>query len=440
MPKSLGFLGILCITGVGVFCHVTSVLAATYYVSANGNDSNPGTSSQPWATLQKAADTVRAGDTVFVNDGNYRGLQISTSGAQASPITFKAYAQNALINSGGPTGDGIRLQNVSYITIEGFRLQNFSERCIAARGATPEAPMHGNVVRGNICRNAASDGFYLSEFADGLVEKNEIYDSGLADLTHGIYLANAGSKNTIIRGNLLSGTSGFQTNADLSIGGDGLVTGLVLENNTIVNSTGNGIWLDGVQNSLIQNNLIYGSGHHAFRAGQVDGAQGPKNLKIVNNTFLAGSSGAAIKLTEDGGGHIIFNNILLVDSGGETSITTGNTNFQSNANVVSNSFSSNGGSTIRTLAQWQAAGYDGNSILSSAASLFLNPSAADYHLKAGAPAINAGLASLGTASAPEADIAGAPRPQGAAFDIGAYEYYQGNPPLAPAAPKNLRLR
>jgi parallel beta-helix repeat protein len=438
MNAHLGFSRILFLICAGVFCHVASGWAATYYVSANGNDSNPGTSAQPWATLQKATDTVRAGDTVWVTDGNYTGCQISTSGTQESPITFKAYGQNALINSGGPTGDGIRLQNVNYITLEGFKLQGFSERCIAARGATPEAPMHGNIIRGNICRNAASDGYYLSEFGDGLVEKNEIYDSGLADLTHGIYLANAGSKNTIIRGNLLSGTSGFQTNADLSIGGDGLVTGLVLENNIIVDSTGNGIWLDGVQNSLIQNNLIYGSGHHAFRAGQVDGAQGPKNLKIINNTFLAGSSGAAIKLTEDGGGHIIFNNILLVDPGGETSITTGNTNFQSNANVVSNSFSSNSGSTVTTFAQWQAAGHDANSILSSAAALFQNPSADDYHLKAGAPAINAGLASLGTASAPVADITGVPRPQGSGFDIGAYEYPHTTD--TPAAPSRLRVR
>ncbi len=46
-------------------------LAATYYVSTSGSDSNPGTQSQPWKTIQKAANTVAAGDTVTVDAGTY---------------------------------------------------------------------------------------------------------------------------------------------------------------------------------------------------------------------------------------------------------------------------------------------------------------------------------------------------------------------------------
>lgn len=43
--------------------------AAELYVSANGNDSNPGTVERPLATLDKGAATARPGDTVCIKPG-----------------------------------------------------------------------------------------------------------------------------------------------------------------------------------------------------------------------------------------------------------------------------------------------------------------------------------------------------------------------------------
>jgi hypothetical protein len=58
--------------------------------------------------------------------------------------------------------------------------------------------------------------------------------------------------------------------------------------------------------------------------------------------------------------------------------------------------------------------------------LFVNPSVdpavADFHLKAGSPAIDAGT----TVGAPAIDFDGNPRPAGAGIDIGAYEYGAGS--------------
>ena len=45
--------------------------AATYYVSPNGNNANPGTISQPFATLQKAHDVANPGDTIYMRGGTY---------------------------------------------------------------------------------------------------------------------------------------------------------------------------------------------------------------------------------------------------------------------------------------------------------------------------------------------------------------------------------
>lgn len=56
----------------------------------------------------------------------------------------------------------------------------------------------------------------------------------------------------------------------------------------------------------------------------------------------------------------------------------------------------------------------------AATSIVANPATGDYHLVAGSPAIEAGTAS----GAPGNDIEGILRPQGAGFDIGAYEFSQ----------------
>ena len=58
--------------------------------------------------------------------------------------------------------------------------------------------------------------------------------------------------------------------------------------------------------------------------------------------------------------------------------------------------------------------------------LFANADIGDLRLSAGSPCIDTGTAD----GAPEADILGIPRPQGAGFDMGAYEY-DATPPNAP---------
>lgn len=65
--------------------------AATYSVSVAGSDVNTGTTNQPWRTIAKAASAVAPGDTVLVQPGLYDELVIFSSGGTAiNPITFSA--------------------------------------------------------------------------------------------------------------------------------------------------------------------------------------------------------------------------------------------------------------------------------------------------------------------------------------------------------------
>jgi parallel beta-helix repeat protein len=382
---------------------------------------------QEYATIAAAASDAGPGDTVLVHDGSYRGLTISRSGTSGTHIVFLANGSNVVIASPGPTGDGIRLQDVDYITIEGFTIQDPDIRCIAARGASPTSPMRGNVIRGNTCTDAGREGFYLSQYGNGLVENNTITRTGVRnqDKSHGMYLANAGSDNTIIRGNTIyqvsgSDAQGIHVNGDLGVGGDGIVSGILIEKNLIHDTPYNGLNFDGVQNSTVQNNILYNNGRHAIRAYAIDGAEGPKDLKIINNTLISGTgSGWAMKCSNDEGGHTFFNNVLLGSSG---SLVVGMSNFESDNNVVTNSFSLNEESSTISLSAWRSAGHGINSVTATASDLFVNSGSHNYHLKAGSPAIDAGRASLNSILAPTADFLGAFRPVGSGFDIGAYEH------------------
>ncbi len=98
-----------------------------YYVSSEiGSNNNAGTSqSAPLASLQAAANLVRPGDTVQVMNGTYTApsyedaLDITTSGTASAPITFEAApGQTPVIDSSG----GWQAINIeaSYIVMKGF--------------------------------------------------------------------------------------------------------------------------------------------------------------------------------------------------------------------------------------------------------------------------------------------------------------------------------
>ncbi|HMR24766.1 MAG TPA: right-handed parallel beta-helix repeat-containing protein [Oligoflexia bacterium] len=80
-------------------CQAMTTLGGTqYYVSSDGNDSNPGTRSAPWKTLNKVNtmfSNLSAGDAVLFRRGDqFRGsLQINKSGNSSSPILVGAYGE-----------------------------------------------------------------------------------------------------------------------------------------------------------------------------------------------------------------------------------------------------------------------------------------------------------------------------------------------------------
>ena len=397
--------------------------AATYYVATSGDDGNAGDEAQPWATLQHAADSVKPGDTVVVKAGMYQGFNIVTSGTADAPITFQAFTNAHIVQENDQTGlDGINIEDtengttIAYVVVEGFTISGMMRA-----GIRTAVSSHITIRYNSIDSNGVWGIF--TGFADDLLIDGNVCSHSAEQ--HGIYTSNSGDR-PVIRRNLIWGNAGagIHMNGDVSQGGDGIISEALLEQNVIFdNGTagGSGINCDGVQNSRFQNNLIYSAHASGMSLYMGDAAEAGKNNVVVNNTIVVAADGRwALNIQQDSTGNKVYNNILwnLHPSRGAIDIAPeALPGFVSNNNHVIDRFTTDGGDTILTLAEWQSAtGQDMASL--TAAPVFLDEGNGDFHLTAQSPDIDKGT---GT-EAPSEDLQGFPRPQGAGIDIGAYEY------------------
>jgi Right handed beta helix region/Divergent InlB B-repeat domain len=390
----------------------------TFYVDPAGNDSAAGSATQPWRTLQKAANTVRAGDLVIVRAGHYAGLYLTTSGTATDPITFHG-EPGAIVDTQNPTTqDGINLEGASYVIVEGFTVTG-----------VPRAGIRSVVNQHVIIRNNTGDlnGRWgiLTGFSDDILIENNVMSRSQAE--HGIYVSNSGDRPVIRRNVVFSNrANGIHMNGDVSQGGDGIISGALVEDNTIYDNGlggGSGINCDGVQSSLFRNNLLYNNHASGISLYQIDAAQPARDNQILNNTIvMANDARWAINIQNASTGNVLRNNILFNQQSfrGSVAISADSLpGFVSDTNVVMDRFSVDGGDTRIGLAAWRAAtGQDQRSIIATPAELFVNFAGNDYHLSATSPARDAGMT---LATVPD-DLEDAPRPQGPVSDIGAYEF------------------
>jgi len=247
-------------TFVLFFSAFSYVNAATYYISPQGNDSNPGTEAQPFRNIQKAADIVDPGDTVIVKDGTYIDddgnnfvVVLNNGGTLGNPITFKSENKwGAVLDGQNYTtsyGWGFSA-NANYVRIEDFEIKGFSRDGATSNAGAQNGYYYRNHIHhiGNYCTDGGNglDGIY-----QGATSNNFTYDS---NVIHNIGRLHPGEQGC-------SPQSVNWTNHD------------------------HGLYLHG-NNNLVENNIFYDndSGWHI----QILGGD---NYKIVNNTFINPSGG-----------------------------------------------------------------------------------------------------------------------------------------------------
>ena len=341
--------------------------AATWHVAPGGDDGNPGSEAAPWATLQHAADEVAAGDEVLVADGDYVTVVVTTSGTAAAPIVFRAAGDAANVGPEVPDGDGIVL-HASWVTLDGFHVASTGQHGVTVTPPAPGGTAQGVRLVGLTVTGAVGDGIHLAGAAGALVEGCVVHD----------------------------------------VGGDGLV-------------------LSGTTGTLVQNNAVWSGLGDGIVVAYAEGMATPTDVTVVNNSVLrTGTAGWALRFEVGAGqalsGNVVFNNVLLAvdDAAGSLGLGEGDAGLASARNAVSDRFG-NGDATL-TLAEFQALGYEASSVPAEPLRLFRDTASGDLRLRAGAPAVNMGLADFEGRSAPAYDLLGVRRPVGATCDIGAYEF------------------
>lgn len=406
--------------------------ATTYFVAQNGNDASNGLDRvSAWQTIQKAADEADPGDVILVLPGTYAGARLLRSGTEADPIILRSDTPLAAVLD-RPGSRSIHncildIDPAEHWIVEGFTVTNSPRYGIAVFGADG-AHIRNVTVRGNCVQGSASTGIFTAFADDPLIENNESGHNG----EHGIYHSNSGDR-PVIRNNVLhhNANSGLHMNADKDMGGDGIISGALVENNRIYRNGagGAGINMDGVTHSTVRNNLLWdtpnNSGIALFRGNAAVASHG--NLVVNNTIIMASTGGWAINLSQaQCVSNRVLNNIAYTYHSWRGAMMIADPaldGFECDYNVIMNRFSTDVGDTRIDLAAWRALGYGLHSLVAVPADLFVSPGT-DHHLKSASPAIDAGSPAIGAST----DLDGVQRPldgndDGRSVpDVGAHEF------------------
>lgn len=371
--------------------------AATYYVAKTGRDTNAGTLSSPFLTIRKGASVLKPGDRLEVRAGTYaEGLNdaVPSGTSWGSPVTIAAYSGERVVMAPSSGARVFEFSQRGYIVLDGLVLDG---RGVTSNVIKITSPAHHIRVKDSEIMNAPAQGILVGTDASYNEFINlKIHNNGSRDLDHGIYIN--GSNNLVERCDVYA-NSGTGVQIYTGYAGKRANRNIIRFNKIHGNSTlgreRSSITMTSGEENTAHTNLIWGNG-----AG-IAATNSAIRARIYNNTIY-NNAGIGITLTAASGangggpsqGADVRNNIVF-----------------GNGSAISNAQS---GTTVS------------NNLTSDP--LFV-AAGSDFHLRSGSPAIDKGanLAAYGVAS----DFAGSPRPAGAAYDIGAYEYAGVSPTPTP---------
>ncbi len=431
-PQTINVLFVVCIIFAALGIDVAN--ATTYYVSTTGDDARTcgetTSNATPRQTITVGMACLAAGDVLEIKGGTYvesvfnNGNNMFPDGTGPNNLTTIRGAVGEKIIWTKYGGDHIFLMKNAgnYTRFENieFDASNLSLGNPNSADAWKHFRQDGQITVGvefinNIIHDAPNNGIFNSGSTSGwLIEGNTVYDSGRGTDPNGDKLANnlyLAGDNHIVRNNIVY----YTINPP-----GGNVGGLrVGENASNVNS-------GGANNNIIENNYVSG--------GQTGIIFGTGDNNIARNNIVANlqpsfsNSGVGILLWHQGtwshNANKIYNNTVY--NAAYCLIASDNsalTASEARNNILDNCSS--------------AAINDPGNIFATSNNLttapnFVDALNEDFHLQAGSVAIDAGTTLI---DVPE-DYDGMARPQGSAYDIGAFESLNVSDP-PPAVPTGL---
>ena len=432
MKRGIGFaVALLCLW-------ITLSHAATYSVATTGNDASACRQASPCRTFARALPLLRAGDTLLVRGGTYaqdiRSAVIAmANGTATARITVQNFIGETVWIQPSTGCNVLNLTGVMYWTFQGINIdgRNLSCGIYATNGVYVQDAVGGShiILRDLEVRDISNNSAPLDQDTGGAQGVQSGYGIQLINLNvHGTHKRYGDYKgehcvymggDTIIDGGQYHncGVAGIQFN-DSALRADHPTGGMIrnariykagrcIESPGPCHGGASGIVLYANQRlHKVYNNLIYDNRGPGIQIGWTN----THDNQVLNNTIV-GNAGNCLGI---GSGYanvfvlrtIARNNVCKNNGGGIVLTVAANNSYVQN-NIIHGSTgitNSSSGSTVSA------------NLLTDP--LLVNIATQDFHLQATSPAIN-----MGTSTAPTVttDFAGIPRPQGAAYDIGAYE-------------------
>jgi len=420
-----------------------ALLSATdYFVAPVGDDAGPGTEAGPWRTLDRVAGAAAEGDTVFLREGTWsERLVPRNDGAPGAWIRFTAYPGETATLDGAGLGlqewEGlVDLSDRSYVRVDSLRVVNSSGAGIYANRAAHIR------IEDNTTHDTVSSGIGVWRSREVLIAGNEV-----------VLACNDGEQECItvaitdgfeVRGNHVH-HGGPGTNGGEGIDAkDGSSNGVV-HGNDVHDLNRLGIYVDAWDkhtfNIEVYGNIVHDIPSFGFAVAAENGGL-LENVRLYNNVAVGNHYGIGVAGWGENAPHplkdIYIVNNTVADNAGPTwggGIWMENPEID-NVVIRNNAVSQNQSFQIAVTTDVPAGQYtiDHNLIdgyrgldpdeetrgaaYQEGDARFLDRAGRDFHLLPDSPAV-------GTASpdqAPAEDYDGTARPQGGAFDMGAFEW------------------
>ena len=247
-------------------------LAATFYLSPIGNDSNQGTQASPWKTISKANSSIAVGDTIILQDGTYTAYTPIT---KANTVWKAQNKHKAVIDGGfspallngqwsnivsaydqkcsgmGTWANLIRI-SANNVTVDGLFLRNS-----CGRGVLMDTGSSNSILKNNWIDWTMQAGLYVGAETQGIqVIGNYLTRNSFGDVykmhTSGDYSVNISvhmsGEGMIVRDNIFAWGRG-----EIAMTG---ARNLLVEKNIFVGNKNN-FYPGWAQNVIFRNNLVY---------------------------------------------------------------------------------------------------------------------------------------------------------------------------------------
>jgi parallel beta-helix repeat protein len=412
-----------------------------YYVSPNGNDANPGTEEAPWRTVQKAADTLRSGETVYIRAGTYYERVVPQNSGN-DYITYASYpGETAILDGTGVSfpsdwGGLFEIANLSNIRVSGLKVMNVgpgdnhagilvdnSTDIIIEHNHTSNTTSSGIgvwdsrnvIIDGNeveLCCNDGEQECITVAITDTFeIRNNHIHHGGPGSIGGEGIDAKDGSSHGKIYGNHVHHMNrvGIYVEAwdkhtyDIDVYRN--IVHDIADNDGFALASEEGGVLEDVR---VYNNIAYNNGLSGIVLSEAGNSptHPVRNITIINNTFANNGSnvwGGGISIENPDVSNLVIRN----------NICSQNRWFQIQNEVAVQQLTIDHNLIHGTKGDAENDGADAR----EGDPLFVNAGGGNFRLRSGSPAIDAGSAD----NAPFDDFDGVGRPQGAGYDIGAFE-------------------